>query len=246
MGEKEPIAVLYRFKRASDGKLVEGYRQFSDGNWSQVKKDDLTKLLEEAKLRNNGTQDNSILVLAKSKVDSTLFDVFGFVEGNVPVLKLTAKNGTKTTELNYDNKQIWSGKVRIGTSSTLVEAIIYFYKEIPALVNIKVVKGGKESTVYRYYDGSKWKDDKEEEHKKKLSELKNKPPKTPSIIAPASQSAGNSSNLPSSDQDTLDLEKPGSSSYRSFDVNIQGVPAKVYVSTSGNTVKKVTNGNEVV
>ncbi|EKX72747.1 hypothetical protein BEWA_013060 [Theileria equi strain WA] len=43
MGENEPIAASYRFKR--DGKLIEGYRKFVDGNWFQVNSAGFKKLI---------------------------------------------------------------------------------------------------------------------------------------------------------------------------------------------------------
>ncbi|EKX72204.1 hypothetical protein BEWA_046680 [Theileria equi strain WA] len=48
------------------------------------------------------------------------------------------------------------------------------------------------------------------------------------------------------DPNTFDLAVQNSSSYRSFDVNIQGISTKVYVSTCGNTIKKVVNGSKDV
>ncbi|AFZ79747.1 hypothetical protein BEWA_025960 [Theileria equi strain WA] len=104
-----------------------------------------------------------------SKVDSTLFDVEE-AEEDVKILKLTPKID-KVTKVKYDEKQIWSGKVRIGKSSNLVEALIYFNEENPALA---IISTDKNSKVYRYLDGSKWKNGKEGTHKSKLEALKNK------------------------------------------------------------------------
>ncbi|AFZ80814.1 signal peptide-containing protein [Theileria equi strain WA] len=108
-----------------------------------------------------------------SKVDTSLFDVEEGEEESVKILKLTPKDD-KVTKVNYDNKQIWSGSKTFGTSSNLVDALVYFDEETPAFVTIQTIKGGKESTVYRYRDGKQWKDSKEEEHKKLLDALKEK------------------------------------------------------------------------
>ncbi|AFZ80798.1 hypothetical protein BEWA_002050 [Theileria equi strain WA] len=166
-----------------------------------------------------------------SKADGSLFDLEEGEEGGFKVLKLTPKTG-KVTELKYDGKDVWSGKATLGKSSNLVEALIYFDENAPALA---IISTDKNSKVYRYHDGKQWKDSKEEEHKKLLDALKKK------YQPIESQKPG-----VMEDPKTLDLATPNSSSYRSFGTNINGVPARVYVVTSGVDITKVKHGDKVV
>ncbi|AFZ80340.1 signal peptide-containing protein [Theileria equi strain WA] len=144
--------------------------KFSKAKAEGIRKESLKAILK--KLQDATKQEPLTSVPNfKSKVESTLFNVEEGKEDGVKVLKLTAKNGTKTTELKYDEKQIWSGKARLSKSSNLVEAIIYFYKENPALVTIQTIKGSTESIVYRYYDGSKWQNSNEKDYREFLDVL---------------------------------------------------------------------------
>ncbi|EKX73617.1 hypothetical protein BEWA_036530 [Theileria equi strain WA] len=107
-----------------------------------------------------------------SKVDKNIFQVDGIKEDNLFALQLTPK-GDKVTHVTYDKKQIWSGKATLGKSSNLVEAIIYFYKENPALVTIQTIKGSTKSTVYKFSDANgSWHDSKEDEFNKFLENTK--------------------------------------------------------------------------
>ncbi|EKX74012.1 conserved hypothetical protein [Theileria equi strain WA] len=45
----DPVAALYRFRRETDGKLFEGYRLFSNGNWTPANKKAFDELLLSAK-----------------------------------------------------------------------------------------------------------------------------------------------------------------------------------------------------
>ncbi|AFZ79854.1 hypothetical protein BEWA_027030 [Theileria equi strain WA] len=200
------------------------------------------------------------------KIDTSLFNVEETEEGDVKVLKLAAKPSVKTTNLKYGEETVWEDNKKSCSS-----ALLYLDGERLTLAVIKTKGRRSESTVYRHHDGKKWKKGNEGTHKNKLKELidaakKESPeavkkeqgvpsaqqgqaqakPVDKPVEAPSTQSAGNSSSLQSSNQDTFDLATQNSSSYRSSDVNINGVPAKVYVSTSGNAIKKVTNGKDVV
>ncbi|AFZ79744.1 signal peptide-containing protein [Theileria equi strain WA] len=114
----------------------------------------------------------------KSKVDSSQFDLEEEDEGSVKVLKLTVKNGGTTKELKYDGKEVWSATWIVGFPCS--SASLYFDGEKPTLVILKTKGwGGKESTVYKHHDGSKWNTGDKEEHNKKLEELRKKTSDTP-------------------------------------------------------------------
>ncbi|AFZ80787.1 signal peptide-containing protein [Theileria equi strain WA] len=103
-----------------------------------------------------------------SKADASLFNVLCSVEDNVKILKLTPKAG-KVTELKYDGKDVWSGKATLGKSSNLVEALIYFDENAPALA---IISTDKNSKVYRYHDGNEWKKSNKSDFKRFLKKLK--------------------------------------------------------------------------
>ncbi|EKX72589.1 hypothetical protein BEWA_050570 [Theileria equi strain WA] len=194
-----------------------------DGNeWKKVDKGKFLGKLKEIR-----EPENPVSIFA-SKVDLTLFNVVGSVEENVKVLKLTVKYGVKATELKYDDKEVWSGKARLSKSSSVVEALLYFDENAPVLVAIRAVKGGKESTVYRYYDGSKWKDDKEDDHKNKLETLKEG-------LKPTTTSSSSSSIA-------LDLANPDQSKVLVYDRSGNGIKSKNYSPKDGHHISSVVDG----
>ncbi|EKX72608.1 conserved hypothetical protein [Theileria equi strain WA] len=155
------------------------------------------------------------LIKLASKVDKTVVKVDGVTEDNLFALKLTPKDEKAVTKVKYDDKEVWSGG-GLFSKSNLVEAIIYFYKEIPALVNIKVVKGGKESTVYRYYDARGFWCDSEEEQfnnflegtKKQVEKLKAKEAEKAAKQEPNTLDIANPDSQPSNEQeDVKDVSK---------------------------------------
>ncbi|EKX73540.1 signal peptide containing protein [Theileria equi strain WA] len=101
-----------------------------------------------------------------SKVDPTLFNALDSFEDNVKVLKLTPKKGAKATKLTFDSKVVWEDKKPCSS--------VLFYMDCgtPLLAVIKTKSAGGESRVYVYRDGDQWKDDKEGDHKNKLTALK--------------------------------------------------------------------------
>ncbi|AFZ79869.1 hypothetical protein BEWA_027180 [Theileria equi strain WA] len=170
-------------------------------------------------------------------VDILLFDALGSLEGDVPVLKLKIKDGAKTTELKYDNKQIWSGKVRVGTSSNLVEALIYFNEDTPELA---VISTDKNSKVYRYHNGKEWKSCKEKDHNVGLKKLKE------NCKSGEHTPKSNFKSKIYSNIAILDLSKPNPSVCKTFDLNIEGVPAKLYLAPASVVVGKIMNKDKVV
>ncbi|EKX72115.1 signal peptide containing protein [Theileria equi strain WA] len=104
------------------------------------------------------------------KVDSSLFTVLESLEGNVPVLKLKTKEGVTTNKLTFGKETVWEDKKKLCSS-----ALLYMDKGRPTLAVIKTrSSSGTKSTVYKYYDGNKWRDDKEGTHKTRLKKLKEK------------------------------------------------------------------------
>ncbi|EKX73049.1 hypothetical protein BEWA_016100 [Theileria equi strain WA] len=104
------------------------------------------------------------------KVDSTLFNLEDGEENGIKVLKLKAKEGTSTNKLTFDNLTVWED-----SQTPCSSAVIYMNGSAPDLAVIKTKDGSDtESTVYRYYDGSKWQDGNMDEHNSKLEALKNK------------------------------------------------------------------------
>ncbi|AFZ80095.1 signal peptide-containing protein [Theileria equi strain WA] len=107
------------------------------------------------------------------KVDSSLFDAEGNEEDGVSVIKLTAKEGTSAKELKYGGKDIWSATKIVGSPCS--SAVLYFDGDIPVLAILKTKNLlGKKGVVYKYHDGKQWKDTNEDDHKNKLTALKNK------------------------------------------------------------------------
>ncbi|EKX72251.1 hypothetical protein BEWA_047150 [Theileria equi strain WA] len=174
-----------------------------------------------------------------SKVDSTLFNVEEAEEENVKVLKLTPKND-KVTELKYDKKQIWSGSAFIGTSSNLVEALIYFNEGIPELATIQTIKGSNTSTVYRYHDGSKWQNGNEKDHENRLEGLKEdcKPIGKPEENPP----------VPSNplEQNTLNISSLDSYRCQSFEYIYDDNHIKLIVPNKDISISKLLNGTEEI
>ncbi|AFZ79835.1 uncharacterized protein BEWA_026840 [Theileria equi strain WA] len=132
-----------------------------------------------------------------SKVDASLFHVEEDEEDGVKVLKLTAKKGAEATKLVYNGKEIWSGSAFIGTTSNLVEALIYFYKEVPALVTIQTIKGGNRSVIYKFSDTEGfWRDSNEEGFKKMLGDTKKQVEKLKAREAETPKENGSESSEP--------------------------------------------------
>ncbi|AFZ80943.1 signal peptide-containing protein [Theileria equi strain WA] len=158
-----------------------------------------------------------------SKVDTSLFDVESSVEGNVPVLKLTAKEGTSTNRLLYDGQTVWEDDNKLCLS-----AILYMDEGKPTMTAIKAkgVKGGANFTLYRYHDGKKWKDEREFQHKNKLAELRKKyKHATPS---------------------TLDLSNPDTSKLDVHTETESGVSFKGYTPKNGYHISSVLYGESSV
>ncbi|AFZ80755.1 signal peptide-containing protein [Theileria equi strain WA] len=159
----DPLAASYRFKR--DDKLMEGYRKFADGKWFRVSGVVFKKLIGKDK----PTKPVSKFA---SKVDGSSFDVEEVKEGNIPVLKLTPKDGKFVTQLKYDGKEIWSART-FGPSVS--SASLYMDREKPKLAAIKTKDflGGNESMIYRHYDtnGGVWKSLNKNEFDEKLKTM---------------------------------------------------------------------------
>ncbi|AFZ79411.1 signal peptide-containing protein [Theileria equi strain WA] len=102
------------------------------------------------------------------KVDTSLFDVEEGQENGIKILRLTVKSGTSTNKLLFDGQTVWEEKNKPCSS-----AVLYMDKGGPTLAVIKTIgiKSGAEFTVYKYYNGKKWKKGNESNHKKKLKEL---------------------------------------------------------------------------
>ncbi|EKX73637.1 hypothetical protein BEWA_036730 [Theileria equi strain WA] len=169
----DPVGASYRFKRENDGKTVEGYRQFSDGNWSQVKKDDLTKLLEEVKQAPEMSDEDTTpiqidLLDLKSKADSTLFDADGDYEGEFPVLRLTPKTGVTAGKLTFNGQTLWTCQ---GPSDACLSAIFYLGTSGPVAATY-TVKGRKVFETYRKFSGGQWTSVNKEGLDELLEELK--------------------------------------------------------------------------
>ncbi|AFZ79883.1 hypothetical protein BEWA_027320 [Theileria equi strain WA] len=158
------------------------YEKVGD-EWKNIKKgDDFNKKLEELKRSENNfsnsawqespeSEEPTPAPDLKSKVDSSLFIVRESTIG-ISYLACTPKPDTNVTKLSYGDETIWDGSAKIKKSSYIAEALIYFDKEVPALVSIRAVKGYERSMVYRYNDGKQWKDIKKEDFDKKLNEIK--------------------------------------------------------------------------
>ncbi|AFZ79821.1 signal peptide-containing protein [Theileria equi strain WA] len=151
-----------------------------------------------------------------TNVDGTPFSLSTSVEDNVKVLKLIVKDGATVKELKYYGQKIWSGSKTFGTTSNLVEALIYFDGVIPSLTVIKT----KDSTVYRYYNGKKWKNDKENDHNKKLEALKER---------------YNPDNI-------LDISSPDESKVKISTKNDKGVEHTIYDPKGDSNITSIIDG----
>ncbi|AFZ81753.1 signal peptide-containing protein [Theileria equi strain WA] len=124
-----------------------------------------------------------------TKVDGSLFDVEEAEEYAVKVLKLTSKKGVTAKNVRYDGKDIWSARAVVGSPCS--SATLYFDGDKPTLAVIRTTGFfGGESTVYKYYDGSKWQNDNEDDHKKRraaLKKYKHALPATLDLVTPDSK-----------------------------------------------------------
>ncbi|EKX72094.1 signal peptide containing protein [Theileria equi strain WA] len=154
-----------------------------------------------------------------SKVDGSLFNVEESLEGNVPVLKLTSKKNAKATKLTFDGQTVWEDDNKLCLS-----AVSYLDEGKPTMTAIKAkgVKGGANFTLYRYHDGNEWKDGKEEDHKKKLEDLKER-------CKPG---------------ETLDLSNPDTSKLDVHTENAYGVSLKEYTPKSAFHISSLTDGDK--
>ncbi|EKX72172.1 signal peptide containing protein [Theileria equi strain WA] len=166
------------------------YYEHVNEKWKNIKKGvDFDNKLEELKKSENNLsitpgqesleQEESLEVIPtapdfKSKLDSTLLIVREYTVDGLFYLTCTPNSNTKVEKLKYDGTEIWSGSATIKKSSNLVDAMIYFDDNAPALIVIHTIKGDERSTVYRYHDGKQWKDTKEDDHNSRLTALKKK------------------------------------------------------------------------
>ncbi|AFZ79701.1 signal peptide-containing protein [Theileria equi strain WA] len=165
------------------------------------------------------------------KVDSSLFNVLCSVEDHVKVLKLTPKKGTKVTELTYGDEIVWEDKKK-----TCLSAILYFDDEKPTLAVLETRnKNNKQGTVYKHLDGSKWQNDKEDDHKKKLGALKEdyKPIGKPEENPPVSSAP--------LEQDTLNISRVDQSNLEYFEYYYDDNLIQFIAPKKGVIVRKLVN-----
>ncbi|EKX72245.1 signal peptide containing protein [Theileria equi strain WA] len=166
---KKGIVELLEVTVVEYGSTQYKYFENTFGSWNEIDKKVFDKKADETQYEE---YEEPISYFA-SKVDTSLFYIEEAEEDTVKFLKLTVKYGVKATELKYDEKQIWSSTWMVGSPCS--SALLYMDKGRPTLAVIKTrSSSGTKSTVYKYYDGNKWRDTKEDDHKEKLAELKEK------------------------------------------------------------------------
>ncbi|AFZ80016.1 hypothetical protein BEWA_028660 [Theileria equi strain WA] len=173
-----------------------------------------------------------------TKVDTSLFDLEE-AEEDVKVLKLTPKVD-KVTKVKYDNRQIWSGKSRIGSDTLCSSAALYF-REKPILAIIRTKSSsGKEGTVYKYYDGTKWQSCNEETHENNLEALKEdcRPIGKPEDNPPVSSAP--------LEQDTLNISRVDQSNLEYFEYTHDDNLIQLIAPKKGVTVAKIVRGSDTV
>ncbi|AFZ79427.1 hypothetical protein BEWA_022750 [Theileria equi strain WA] len=205
--------------------LHDCFRVFSNDKWEGVNGDYYERVLHEAKNPETSVATASKDTKAKSFIDTAKFTVVNDMEDTVPVLKCTAGNGT--SKLTYGSDTIWPGKKDV----MCLSALLYMDGEKPTLaVLVTRDKNNKQSKVYRYHDGKQWKDGKEEDHKKKLEELKktieNRIKQHHLLIASR----------------TVDIAKFDANKGQSFDYTVDNVPVKMFIPKDNVTINRLVNG----
>ncbi|EKX73608.1 signal peptide containing protein [Theileria equi strain WA] len=153
LGEKEPLGALYRFKR--DGRLMEGYRSFSGGNWTSVNKDELTKLVKEAhstpvtqsdgRVENDPSLESDTGTIDLNNPDSSQCQEFDYYYDDNLTRLIVPLSGRSIKKLKDDANHIWS----LGNGETLQHAKAYLDKDKKPEVVFVVVK--KSSGISRKY-----------------------------------------------------------------------------------------------
>ncbi|EKX73691.1 hypothetical protein BEWA_037270 [Theileria equi strain WA] len=205
--------------------LHDCFRVFSNDEWEGVNGDYYERVLYEAKNPETSVATASENTKVKSFIDTAKFTVVSDMEDRVPVLRCTAGNGA--SKLTYGSDTIWPGKNDV----MCLSALLYMDGEKPTLaVLVTRDNKNKEGKVYRYHDGKQWKDGKEEDHKKKLEELKktieNRIKQHHLLIASR----------------TVDITKFDANKGQLFDYTVDNVPVKMFIPKDNVTINRLVNG----
>ncbi|EKX72232.1 hypothetical protein BEWA_046960 [Theileria equi strain WA] len=178
MGEKGLIGASYRFKR--DGRLMEGYRQFSDGNWLQVRGDVFRKLIGKddhvAKRGESSTKSAEHgATLDISSPDETKVDLKKGDESGLDYNIYSPKDGSKITSVVENGALVWTAS-GAGQKCLFVEL---HGKEELILAYSKVESDSGLDLKYFKKVGGRWNEvDKNTFNEVKTMDSKQGPPKS--------------------------------------------------------------------
>ncbi|EKX72117.1 signal peptide containing protein [Theileria equi strain WA] len=189
----------------------------------------------------------------ESETNPLLFDAGMTRDDCLSVLNLKAKADAKVSNLTYDGEHVWSG-VGIIYNSLCSFVTIYFDDDLPLLIVIKI-KGffGRDSTVYKHYDGKKWQNGNENDHNSRLTVLKekcesNSESENPICLECSSSHPTNEASreeckfTPKRDPNVLDISNPDNSEVRFKAGNKNGVKCESYCPKEGHCISSVMDG----
>ncbi|AFZ80954.1 signal peptide-containing protein [Theileria equi strain WA] len=177
--------------------------------------------------KDQGVAETKIVKLDVNDIDEGLLTVTRSSIDGVPLKTVTPKEGHQLTEVYDLNVRIWKG----ADKEHCLQVLVYYNEESPASVIVNFVKAdGKKPWRYHNKQGDKWNVVKKEDHEKLLVELKKKVPQFP----------------PPKDPKTLDLASLADSRYKTVDLSIDGVPARVYLVGPKEDINKVNYSGEEV
>ncbi|AFZ80015.1 hypothetical protein BEWA_028650 [Theileria equi strain WA] len=233
---KDGIEILY-LHIDCNGSPNSKHFEKKNGAWHEMDINTYDKKLKE--IRGEPEEPEEPVSPFLDKVDTSLFDLEESLEGDVPVLKLTAKD--ETHELTYGGEVLWEDKKKLCSS-----AVLYLDGEKPTLAVVDFKDKKKVVKVYLHHDGKQWKKGNERDHNSKLTTLKEK---CKPVITPT-PSPGNTTKPVTSQANApkpttpfkLDITNPDRTKITINDINNTGLPCREYVAQGGYHISSVLDG----
>ncbi|EKX73645.1 hypothetical protein BEWA_036810 [Theileria equi strain WA] len=164
--------------------------------------------------------ETKIVELNVNDIDTNLFSIEESFSGGVPLKTVTPKDAVLITSVVDGEKEVWKG----ADKEHGLQVVVCYDGESPVSVVVNFVKAdGKKPWRYHNLQDNKWNVVNKQVNENFVKELMKKAPQFP----------------PPSDQKTLDLAYLEDPRYKAVDVDIVGVPARVYVVGPKEDIKKV-------
>ncbi|EKX72075.1 conserved hypothetical protein [Theileria equi strain WA] len=205
------------------------YLQNKDGKWVGVSKDGYDVALTEMKKLASLPKARTV-ELDVSDVDDSAFTVKEETVEGLPLKTVTPKSDFHISSVMDGEKEVWKGLDKEHTPKVM----IYYDGESPASVVVNFVKAdGKNVLKYHNKQGDKWNVVKKEDREKLLKEFK---------ASEDNKDKESSENLPSPGL-ILDIGRPDSTNYQSFDYNKDGIPTRFIMPKDDNVITSVKEGS---